>query len=257
MTELLVDIEYTPPLAIIYLNRPEVLNAYNQSLLDIFEKKMQELLDDEKIDAVIITGKGRKAFTVGADIDWLEQLDSERAEEISRQGQRICNLIEQTPKVVIAAINGYALGGGLEIALACDLRLASTRARFGQPEVRLGIVPGFDGTQRLPELIGVGRAKEIMFTGEIFDASQAYEIGLVNKVVTPRDLLDASKDLAHEISEQSSQAVALIKDVINYNCNTKKDKKSEYETKAFGACFKDEEHLKRIHKIQEMISNNS
>ena len=257
MTELLVDIEYTPPLATIYLNRPEVLNAYNQSLLDIFEKKMRELLDDKKIEAVIITGKGRKAFTVGADIDWLEQLDSETAEEISRQGQRICNLIEKTPKVVIAAINGYALGGGLEIALACDLRVASTRARFGQPEVKLGIVPGFDGTQRLPELIGVGRAKEIMFTGEIFDASQAYEIGLVNKVVTPRDLLEASKNLASKISEQSSQAVALIKDVINYNCNSHNEKKSEYETKAFGNCFKDEEHLRRIHKIQDMISNNS
>ena len=255
MTQLLVEIEYTPPLAIIYLNRPDVLNAYNEKLLDVFEEKMEELLNDQKIDSIIITGKGRKAFTVGADIDWLEKLDADKAEKISRQGQRICNLIEKNPKVVIAAINGYALGGGLELALACDLRVASTRARFGQPEVRLGIVPGFDGTQRLPELIGVGRAKEIMFTGEIFDASQAYEIGLVNKVVTPRDLLETSKNLAYKISEQSSQAVALIKDVINYGCTKNRNENSEYETKAFGACFKDEEHIKRIHKIQDMLSS--
>ena len=254
MTQLMVEVEYTPPLGIIYINRPNVLNAYNKNLLGIFEEKMKELLEDNKVEAVVITGKGRKAFTVGADIDWLEKLDAEGAEAHSRQGQRICNLIEQTPKVVIAAINGYALGGGLELALACDLRVASTRARFGQPEVKLGIVPGFDGTQRLPELIGVGRAKEIMFTGEIFDASQAYEIGLVNKVVTPRDLLEASKDLAYQITEQSSQAVALIKDVINYGCTKNRDENSEYETKAFGACFKSEEHIKRINKIRDMIS---
>ncbi|MGM0411359.1 MAG: enoyl-CoA hydratase/isomerase family protein [Bacillota bacterium] len=255
MTQLLVETEYTPPIAMIAINRPEVLNAYTKDLLDIFESKFKELLKDEKIDAVIITGKGRKAFTVGADIDWLETLDSEQAKELSKQGQRICDLIENTPKVVIAAINGYALGGGLELALACDLRVASTRARFGQPEVKLGIVPGFDGTQRLPELIGVGRAKEIMFTGDIFDASQAYEIGLVNKVATPRDLIAESKNLAYQIAEQSSHAVALIKDVINYGCNKNRCENSDYETKAFSACFKDEEHLKRIHKIQEMISS--
>lgn len=254
MSQSMVEIEYTPPLAILYLNRPDVLNAYNKNLLDIFEEKMNRLFEDEKINAVIITGMGRKAFTVGADIDWLEKLDADEAEEISRQGQRICNLIENAPKVVIAAINGYALGGGIELALACDLRMASTRARFGQPEVRLGIVPGFDGTQRLPALIGVGRAKEFLFTGDIFDASEAYEIGLVNKVVTPRDLLEASKELAYQISDQSSQAVAMIKDVINYGCFRGRDKNSEYETKAFGACFENQEHIKRIHRIKEMIS---
>ncbi|MFW5855645.1 MAG: enoyl-CoA hydratase/isomerase family protein [Bacillota bacterium] len=257
MSEEMVDVDYKYPLAILYIDRPEVLNAYNDKLLDNFEKKLHELMEDDKVEILIVTGKGRKAFTVGADINWLESLDSSKAEDLSRQGQRICNYIENNPKVVIAAINGYALGGGMEMALACDLRLASTRARFGQPEVRLGIVPGFDGTQRLPQLIGVGRAKEIMFTGEIFDASQAYEMGLVNRVVTPRDLLKESESLAKEITEQSSQAVALIKDVINYGVLKGKESGSHYETRAFGSCFDNQEHLERIRKIKEMISHTN
>ena len=254
MSQQMLDLEYTPPLATLFIDRPNVLNAYNEELLCKFEDKLTELTNDEKIEVIILSGKGKKAFTVGADIDWLENIDSSKAEKISRQGQRICNMIERNPRVVIAAINGYALGGGLELALACDIRLASTRARFGQPEVRLGIVPGFDGTQRLPHLVGVGRAKEIMFTGNIFDASQAYEIGLVNKVVTPRDLLKESKDLAYQITEQSTQAVAMIKDVINHSFYNKGDSSSQYETRAFGTCFESDEHVKRIKKIKEMIN---
>lgn len=253
MSQQMLELEYTPPLATLFIDRPHVLNAYNEELLCRFEEKFTELMNDSSIEVIILSGKGEKAFTVGADINWLENISSEKAEEISRQGQRICNIIERNPQVVIAAINGYALGGGLELALACDIRLASTRARFGQPEVKLGIVPGFDGTQRLPHLVGVGRAKEIMFTGNIFDASQAYEIGLVNKVVTPRDLLTESKNLAYQITEQSTQAVAMIKDVINHGFYNNYESSSKYETKAFGTCFESDEHLKRIKKIKKMI----
>jgi enoyl-CoA hydratase len=254
MSQQLLDLEYAPPLATLFLDRPHVLNAYNEKLLCRFEEKLTELMNDEKIEVIILSGKGEKAFTVGADINWLEEIDSTKAEEISRQGQRICNMIERNPRVVISAINGYALGGGLELAMACDIRIASTRARFGQPEVKLGIVPGFDGTQRLPELVGVGRAKEIMFTGTIFDASQAYQIGLVNKVVTPRDLLKESKDLAYQITAQSSQAVSMIKDVINHGSHNKGEASSQYETRAFGNCFEGEEHLKRIKKLKKTIN---
>ncbi len=248
-----VVIEKEAPLATVYINRPAVLNAYNEDMLIELEEVAEELIEDDNIQAIIITGCGNKAFTVGADIEWLEGLDSKKAKEISRRGQIICNIIEQSSKVFIAAVNGYALGGGMELALACDLRYASTRARFGQPEVRLGMVPGFDGAQRLPRLIGVGLAKELLFTGHIIDAEEANQIGLVNKVVTPRDLLEESKKIAREISDQSSFAVSLIKDIVNYGLKHGPEYGSEYETEAFGNCFENNEHLKRIQKLKENI----
>ncbi|MFW6381468.1 MAG: enoyl-CoA hydratase/isomerase family protein, partial [Bacillota bacterium] len=209
-----------------------------------------------QVKAIIITGSGLKAFNVGADIDWLEGLDSDRAREVSRKGNRICNLIEGSPKVVIATVNGYALGGGMELALACDIRIASTRARFGQPEVGLGIVPGFAGTQRLPQLIGIGRAKEMLFTGEIIDAEHAYEIGLVNRLVTPRDLLKESRDLALKISEQSQEAVRLIKNSINRGQQAGKEAGIEYEREAFAGCFKSREHLERIRRLRKELNSS-
>ena len=215
LTQGLVTVDYSSPLATLFIDRPEVLNAYNEELLNQLEKKLEEIFEKQDINAVILTGRGNRAFTVGADLDWLESLNSKEAQKISQKGQRICNLIENSTKVVLAAINGYALGGGMEITLACDLRIASTRARFGQPEVGLGIIPGFGGTQRLSQLIGKGKAKELLFTGNIVNAERASEIGLVNKLVTPRDLLKESKELAYDITEQSSQAIGLLKKVMN------------------------------------------
>ncbi len=242
----LVSLEHIPPIAIMTIDRPDVLNAYNEELLDCLKKKLEEAFAEETIKVLIITGRGNKSFCVGADIDWLEKLSPEQACAISKKGHLICNMIEKSSKVVIAAINGYALGGGMEIALACDLRIGSTRARFGQPEVGLGLIPGFDGTQRLPEIVGVAQAKEVLFTGNIIDAEEAYEKRLVNKVVTPRDLLRESKKIALGIAEQSFRAVGLIKEAIYRNS-------SEFETDAFSSCFEDKERLARIKELKHFI----
>ena len=254
MSKQMVETEYSYPLVKVFLNRPGVLNAYNEQVLDSLTETFEELFDDDRVEAIVFTGRGQKAFTVGADLDWLEELDSSSARDISRKGQTLCDLIENSSKVVVAAINGYALGGGMEFCLACDLRIASTRARFGQPEVSLGIVPGFGGTRRLPRLIGLGQAKELLFTGSIIDAEEAYEIGLVNKLVTPRDLLQKSEELAREITEQSARAVSLIKEIINRRGDS--DISGHFETKAFGLCFENQEHLERIKKLKEIIENN-
>lgn len=248
-----VEVAYSPPLATVFLSRPEVLNAYNEELLDQLKKKTEELFNDNKIKAVIITGRGEKSFSVGADLDFLEELDSKAAETIAKKGKAICDLIEKTEKVVLAAVNGHALGGGMELTLACDLRIASTRARFGQPEVSLGLIPGFSGTQRLPRILGIGRAKELLFTGNIIDAEEAFEIGLVNKLVTPRDLLRETKKMANRITEQSSKAVGMIKKSINYGYSHGCDKGKDFETDSFIKCFKDEEHSERIKKMKEKL----
>lgn len=250
-----VSLDYDGPIAEIILNRPEVLNAYHIDMLNELKAALKEVFSEEESKVLIITGRGSKAFSVGADINWLENLTSKEAEKASWLGKDLCNIIEEGDKVVIAAVNGYALGGGMEIALACDLRLASSRARFGQPEVRLGLVPGFDGTQRLPRIIGMGRAKEMLFTGNIIDANTAYEIGLVNRLVTPRDLLRSSRKLANNVAEQSMQAVGLVKQAINNGVWEGRSAGSSYETEAFGACFDLDEHSKRIEKLRDVIDN--
>ncbi len=251
-----VEVDFSPPLATIFLNRPEVLNAYDEELLDQFKLQVEEVFNDERIKAVIITGRGDKSFSVGADIELLEKLDSETAKVIASKGKAICDMIEETEKVVLSAVNGYALGGGMELTLACDLRIASTRARFGQPEVSLGLIPGFSGTQRLPRILGIGRAKELLFTGNIIDAEEAFEIGLVNKLVTPRDLLKESKRLAHRITAQSSRAVGMIKQSINVGYTHGCDKGEKFETKSFQKCFESEDHIERINKMKEKIGDN-
>lgn len=249
-----VEVDFSPPLATIFLNRPEVLNAYNEALLDQFKVKAEEVFNEDRVKAVIITGRGGKSFSVGADIKLLEELDSESANIIARKGKTICDMIEESEKVVLSAVNGYALGGGMELTLACDLRIASTRARFGQPEVSLGLIPGFSGTQRLPRILGIGRAKELLFTGSIIDAEEAFEIGLVNKLVTPRDLLRETKMMAEKITEQSSKAVGMIKQAINFGYTHGRDKGKEFETESFQKCFEDEEHIERINKVKEKIN---
>lgn len=253
MSQSLVDVEYNPPLATLIINRPDVLNAYNGELLGQLEAELSEVIAEDKIKAIILTGKGTRAFSVGADINWLEKLTPEEAGGLSRRGQQICADIEKAPKAVIAAVNGYALGGGMELALACDLRIASTRARFGQPEVSLGIIPGFDGSRRLPQIVGVGLAKEILFTGNILDAQEANQIGLVNRLVTPRDLIRESKELALKITEQSSQAIKMVKKAINFGIRHQEEKGSEFESRAFERCFTDAETRKRIKELKKVI----
>jgi len=250
-----VDIEFEPPLAFLTLSRSHVLNAYNEELLNDLENGLKTIFSDNNIGAYLITGKGTKSFSVGADIDWLKTLNSEDARRISRKGHKICDMIESNTKVAIAAINGYALGGGLEIALACDMRIASTRARLGQPEVTLGITPGFAATQRLPKIIGLAWAKEMLYTGNIIDAEEAFEKGLVNKVVTPRDLIKESEKLGKRITRQSSRAIGLIKDSINQGLHEGVNQGSQFETDAFGSCFEKDDYRNRLEKLREVIKN--
>jgi len=253
----LVKCDFDSPVATVSINRPEVLNAYNEELLDELYQTLEELFAAEKVAAVILTSKGNRAFSVGGDIDYLENLDSEQAKKLSQKGQSLCELIETSAPVVIAAIDGYALGGGMEITLACDLRLASTRSRFGQPEVKLGIIPAFGGTQRLPRLIGEAEAKELLYTGDIIDAALAYELGLINKVVTPRSLLAETRDLALEITDRSTKAVKLIKTAVNKKYSDASKAGYEYESEAFAECFKTEEHRVRIREIKKIINEDN
>lgn len=251
----LVKCDFDSPVATVKINRPDVLNAYNYQLLEEMQQTLEKVFAQDEIAAVILTAVGNKAFSVGGDIDYLENLDSEGAKKLSKKGQNICELIERSSSVVIAAVDGYALGGGMEISLACDIRLASTRSRFGQPEVKLGIIPAFGGTQRLPRLIGEAEAKELLYTGDIIDATLAYQLGLINKVVTPRSLLSEARELALEITERSSKAVQLIKNAVNkkYLDNSEA---YEYESEAFAECFKTEDHRLRIREMKKLIKEN-
>ncbi|MFW6267168.1 MAG: enoyl-CoA hydratase/isomerase family protein [Halanaerobium sp.] len=253
----LVKCDFESPVATVTINRPEVLNAYNEELLDQLFKTLEELFAADKAAAVILTSEGSRAFSVGGDIDYLEKLNFEQAKKLSQKGQQLCDLIEKSNSVVIAAIDGYALGGGMEITLACDIRLASTRSRFGQPEVKLGIIPAFGGTQRLPRLIGEAEAKELLYTGDIIDAALAYELGLINKVVTPRSLLSEARELALEITERSTQAVQMIKKAVNKKYLENSKAGYEYESQAFAECFKTEEHRVRIREIKRIVKEDN
>ena len=221
---------------IVKINRPEVLNAVNVETILEIETAMHEFNDNPDILVVIITGEG-KSFVAGSDISKLAKMDTLQAREYSQIGQRVLSFIENMEKPVIAAVNGYALGSGCELAMACDIRIASEKAKFGQPEVKLGIIPGHAGTQRLARLVGVGKAKELIFTGDIIDAQEALRIGLVNKVVEPESLLEEVKDLANKIIAVGPTAVKLAKTVLNRGIDTNFTTASSYETEAFSLIF--------------------
>lgn len=253
----LVKCDFDSPIATVSINRPEVLNAYNEELLDQLQQTLEEVFESDQAAAVILTSEGKRAFSVGGDIDYLEKLNSEQAKELSQKGQKLCDLLESSSPVIIAAIDGYALGGGMEITLACDIRLASTRSRFGQPEVKLGIIPAFGGTQRLPRLIGEAEAKELLYTGDIIDAALAYELGLINKVVTPRSLLSEARELALEITDRSIKSVKMTKKAVNKKFVEANKAGYEYESEAFAECFKTEEHRKRIREIKRIVKEDN
>lgn len=222
------------------INRPEVYNAVSVEAIVELEQAMKVFNDDEEVSVVIITGEG-KAFVSGSDISRLVQMDSIKAREYSQIGQRVLSFIENMEKPVIAAVNGFALGSGCELAMACDLRIASEKAKFGQPEVKLGLIPGHAGTQRLARLVGIAKAKELIFTGEMIDAQEALKIGLVNKVVAPDGLLDEAESLAKKIIEVGPTAVRLAKTVLNRGIDANLTTANAYETEAFGILFSTEE----------------
>ena len=192
---------------------------------------------DEKIRVVIITGNGEKAFVVGADIAEMRDKNSLEATEFSRLGSKIFRYIELLNKPVIAAVNGFALGGGCELAMSCDMRLAGQKAKFGQPEVTLGITPGFSGTQRLSRLIGPAKAKELIFTGGMIDAEEAKNLGLVNYVYPNDELMGKAVELANKIASNAQVAVSLAKSAINRGLDTDIETGIAYEVSVFGICF--------------------
>jgi enoyl-CoA hydratase len=201
-------VERRGPVTVLSIHRPEVLNALNRDTLGEIEACVRAFVADPEQAALLVTGSGEKSFISGADIQELAVLDPKGAEDISRFGQRVLDQLEQAPKPVIAAINGYAFGGGCELALACHLRLASENAVLGLPEVSLGIIPGYGGTQRLPRLVGPGRALELIMTGRRIKADEAERIGLVNRVVPRDQLLAEAEKLAQAILKNGPLAVA-------------------------------------------------
>ena len=218
----------------ITVSRPEKLNAMNVATVDELQTAFREFEADPGVRVIILTGAGEKAFIAGADIGEFSGLNAETGAHFARRGQDMTRTIEHCSKPVIAAINGYALGGGTEIALACHLRLASENAKLGQPEVGLGIIPGYGGTQRLPRLIGKGRAMELIFTGRKVDAREALEIGLVNKVVPQADLLSSAEALAREIIKNAPLAIASAVQAINRGLDGSLDEGLELEAEIFG-----------------------
>lgn len=205
--------------AVITLNRPEVRNALDPVTWSEIRQAIKECRFDRDVRVVIITGAGGKAFASGADIRSLR--DRETLEVLKGEAQESLNDIESLDKPVIAAIDGFALGGGCELAMSCDIRIATSRSKLGQPEVNLGIIPGAGGTQRLQRIVGIGKAKELIFTGDIISAQEAREIGLVNKVVEqPEELLPAAKEMARKIIAKGPVAISLSKAAINVGANT-------------------------------------
>ena len=231
-----VKIEINQGVGILTVNRPDAMNSLNNDVLNDLFDSFTQLATDESVLAVIITGEG-KAFVAGADIAAMYDMNPIAAHELSSNGHRVMNLIESTPKPVIAAINGFALGGGCELAMACDIRIASERAKFGQPEVNLGIIPGFGGTQRLHRLVGKGMAKLLIMTGDIIDAQEANRIGLVEKVVAPEHLMEAANALAAKIISKAPLAVASAKTTIDVGYNMNVSSASTLEIEAFAELF--------------------
>lgn len=224
---------------IITINRPKSLNALNKQTINELSEAFNQINEDKSCRTVILTGSGEKSFVAGADIKEFSDFGTSQAEELSREGQnKLFNKVENTKKPVIAAINGFALGGGLELAMSCHIRYASDNAKLGLPEVTLGLIPGYGGTQRLPNLVGKGLANELIFSAKMISAQRAKEIGLVNDVFPPEELLEKSKELANQINRNSPMAIGKAVETINLS-NTNEG--FEKEIKSFGALFEMED----------------
>lgn len=228
-------------LAILYVNRPKALNALNKDTLLEMKDAITSIKNDPEIDVLIVTGAGGKSFVAGADIAFMQSLTAVDAREFGALGQEVFRMIEAMEKPSIAAVNGFALGGGCELAMCCDFRIASSKAKFGQPEVGLGITPGFGGTQRLPRLVGSGMARQMLYTADIIDASEALRIGLVNNVVAPEELMDVVKGIAGRIISKGKLAVRFSKVAANEGLQTDIDRAMTIEADLFGLCFSTED----------------
>ncbi len=231
-----LKIEIEDRIALLTLNHPEVLNALNQSTMEELEEVFHKRLAQDDVGAVIVTGAGDKAFAAGADIKELAALDPLEARVTSRQGHRILEVIEGFSRPVIAAINGFCLGGGCELALACHIRIAAESAQIGLPEVKLGLIPGYGGTQRLPRLVGKGKAMEMVLSGESVGAQEAQRIGLVNQVVSLEDLIPRCRELATRILANGPLAVRYCIEAINSGLDMPLQEGTRLEASLFGLC---------------------
>ena len=230
-------LEQNDAIAVLTINRPKALNALNADTLTELSTVLDELGRDSSVKVVILTGSGEKAFVAGADISQMKELNALEGRRFGQLGQATFRKLELMPQPVIAAINGFALGGGCELAMACDLRLASENAKFGQPEVTLGLTAGFGGTQRLPRLLGTGLASELLFTGDLIDAQEAYRIGLVNHVYPLETLMEEALKLANRIAGRAPAAVQLSKSAIQRGMNMDLDSAQAYEAEVFVLTF--------------------
>jgi enoyl-CoA hydratase len=221
-------------LALVTINRPEKLNALNQTVISELGEAFRMAREDTSVKALILTGSGEKAFVAGADVGELANVDAIHAERLSRRGQEIFRTLETMRKPSVAAVNGYALGGGLELAMCCTIRIASYNAKLGQPEVKLGIVPGYGATQRLPRLIGRGRALELLLSGEPIDAAEAYRIGLVNALAPQQELIATAKQWARKVIANGPLAVALTMESVDTGLDTGLQAGLSFEAMAFG-----------------------
>lgn len=227
-------------ICIITINRPDKLNALNKETISEVGMAIDAAVQDADVRGIIITGSGSKAFVAGADISEFASYNLAQGMELSAHGHAVFNKVEHCPKPVIAAVNGFALGGGCELAMACHMRVAASNARFGQPEVKLGLIPGYAGTQRLPQLIGKGRAMELLMTADMIDAAEAHRLGLVNHVTEPDQLLDTCRGILRKISAQAPLAISEIIRTVNAHYDKSQDG-FQTEIERFGACFTTED----------------
>ena len=241
-------------ISVITINRPQSLNALNAQTIKELSTALDTLNDDKETRVIIITGSGEKSFVAGADIKEFSDFNTEKAEELARNGQNILfNKIENLSKPVIAAVNGFALGGGLELAMSCHIRYASENAKLGLPEVTLGLIPGYGGTQRLPKLVGKGLANELIFSAKMISAERAKEIGLVNDVFTLEELLAKSKELATQISRNSPLGIEKAIKAVNLSDT---DKGFDAEIKSFGELFELEDKKEGVAAFLEKRKPN-
>jgi enoyl-CoA hydratase len=245
-----LSVEIHDGILMIIINRVEKLNALNFKTLDEIREAIQDAYDNSEVRSVIITGAGEKAFVAGADITEFTQVDEVNARKFAENGQEIFALIESCPKPVIAAVNGYALGGGCELALACHMRIASDNAKFGLPEVTLGILPGYGGTQRLTHLVGKGRAFEIIMTGEMISAQDAYRLGLVNHVTTKEELIPKCKQILGIVMQRAPLAIAQIVECVNAAFKKEEDG-FQAEANSFLICVKSEDFREGVNAFLE------
>ena len=240
---------------VIKISREKYLNSLSEEVLKELEMAVDILNDDEEVYVGVIIGQG-KAFVAGADIDAMKDMNFEQARRFSKLGTELFRKIENCDKPIIAGINGFCLGGGLELAMSCDLRIASTKAKFGQVETNLGILPGFGGTQRLPRIVGLGKAKELIYTCSMVNAEEALRIGLVNKVVPLENLMEEARKMAATICANAPIAVKLCKDAINRGMQVDIDKAIEVEAEDFGKCFDSEDQVEGMTAFLERRAKN-